>query len=153
MQKSTCEQIRIAAMAIADGHQTETTEMSSDRVEAHLANCPTCRVEVDQLRAVSALLDMQQRQPQTEHLWARIEMSLPDATLAKKPSSSSYPFKLLGLLLLGYKLFEMIPDRDFGLLFKLIPILFVVAAFGYIKVNPFKINTELALEGGEEFDD
>jgi hypothetical protein len=51
--------------------------------------------------------------------------------------------------LVGYKLVEMIPDRGFGLLFKLVPIIFVVAAFGYLKVNPFKINTELTLEGGE----
>jgi hypothetical protein len=43
----------------------------------------------------------------------------------------------------------MIPDRDFGLLFKIMPILLVVAFFGYLKVNPFKINTELRLEGEE----
>jgi hypothetical protein len=50
---------------------------------------------------------------------------------------------MLGLLLLGYKLIEMIPDRDFGLLFKLVPILLTVVVFGYLKENPFKINPEL----------
>ena len=153
MQKATCETIRIAAMAVADGQQAEVTEMTSHRIEEHLADCATCRLEVDQLRAVNALMNMQQRQPQNERLWASIEMSLPEAPTAKYESPRSHLFKLLGLFLIGYKLFEMIPDRDLGLLFKLIPILFIVAAFAYLKVNPFRINTELALEGREEFDD
>ena len=153
MQKVTCETIRIAAMAIADGQQAEMTEMTSHRIEEHLADCATCRLEVDQLRAVNALMNMQQRQPQSEHLWTRIEMSLPETPMAKNESTPSHLFKLLGLFLIGYKLFEMIPDRNLGFLFKLIPILFIVAAFAYMKVNPFKINTELELEGGEEFDD
>lgn len=150
MLNPNCEGIIIAAMAMADGHRAEIT---SDRVEMHLASCATCRVEVDQQLEVKALLDKQQRQPQIEHLWAKIETSLPETPLAKKPSASRQPFILPVLLLLGYKLFEMIPDRDFGLVFKLVPILVTIAAFGYLKVNPFKINTELALEHGEEFDE
>jgi hypothetical protein len=153
MQKAMCETIRIAAMAIADGHQAEMTEMTSHRIEEHLADCATCRLEIDQLRALDALMNIQQRQPQSERLWSRIEMSLPETSMAKNESSTSHLFILLGLFLIGYKLFEMIPDRDLGFLFKLIPIFFVVAAFAYLKVNPFKIDTELALEGGDEFDD
>jgi len=41
----------------------------------------------------------------------------------------------------------MIPDRDFGLLFKLLPVVLVIAAFTYLKENPFKIHSELSLEG------
>jgi hypothetical protein len=41
----------------------------------------------------------------------------------------------------------MVPDRDFGFLFKLLPVLLVIAAFSYLRENPFKINTELRLEG------
>ncbi|CAN5768081.1 hypothetical protein BH20ACI3_BH20ACI3_22280 [soil metagenome] len=41
----------------------------------------------------------------------------------------------------------MIPDRHLGLLFKLVPILLVIAAFSYLRENPFKINFELTLEG------
>jgi hypothetical protein len=51
------------------------------------------------------------------------------------------------LLLLGYRLVEMIPDRHLGLLFKLVPILLVIAAFSYLRENPFKINSQLTLEG------
>jgi hypothetical protein len=53
----------------------------------------------------------------------------------------------LGALLLGYRLLELLPDRDFSFLFKFVPVLLVIAAFGYLKENPFKINAELSLEG------
>ena len=54
---------------------------------------------------------------------------------------------LLGVLLFGYRIVELIPDRDFGLLFKLVPVLFVIATFSYLRENPFKINSDLKLEG------
>ena len=145
MTEHECTTIRVAAVAMADGYQTE---MPRDRIEAHLAGCADCRLELDQLRAVATLLDSQKRQPRNEHLWAAI-----DERLAGAPTNTAtktwQPFTLLGLLLVGYKLVEMIPDRSFGLLFRLVPIVFIIVAFRYLKVNPFKINTELRLEGGE----
>lgn len=146
MSELNCESVCIAAMAMADGYQSE---MSRGQIEAHLANCPRCRHELDQLRTLASLLERPKRQPRIEDIWARVERRLPDAPLPQKASPTLYTLNLLGLLLLGYKLVEMIPDRDFGFLFKLVPILFIVAAFGYLKVNPFKINAELRLEGGE----
>jgi hypothetical protein len=54
---------------------------------------------------------------------------------------------LLGVLLVGYRIVEMVPERDFGFMFKLVPLLFVIAAFRYLRENPFKIDSELRLEG------
>src|SRR6185295_8473616 len=119
-----CTNVRVAAMAMEDGYQTE---MPRDRIEAHLANCADCRLELDQLRAVATLLDSQKRQPRTEDLWAAIDERLTGAP-AKTATTTWLPFTLLGLLLVGYKLVAMIPDRDFGVLFKLVPIVFIVAA-------------------------
>jgi hypothetical protein len=136
----------MAAMALADGYQAE---LSSAQIEAHLAACAGCRQELSQLHTLANLLAGQKRRRRSEHIWTGIEGRLPDDALAQSASQTWHPFMLLGLLLLGYKLVEMIPDRDFGLLFKLVPILFIVAAFCYLKENPFKINAELKLEGGE----
>jgi energy-coupling factor transporter transmembrane protein EcfT len=58
-----------------------------------------------------------------------------------------YFFHLLGAILIIYKVVEMIPARDFGFLFKFVPIVFIAALFYFVKENPFKINTELELEG------
>jgi anti-sigma factor RsiW len=134
----------MAAMAMADGY---VSELSSDQIEAHLADCSDCRREVGQLRALSSLLDAQERRPRTENVWQLVERRLPDAAPAQSPSQAWRPFLLLSMLLLGYRIVEMIPDRDFGFLFKLVPVLFVIAAFIYLKENPFKINSELRLEG------
>ena len=146
MTEPKCKNVLIAAMGLKDGYPAE---MSQDRIEMHLADCPDCRSELDELAAIATLLDSQKRQPRTEHIWTAIEARLIGAPVTQNPSTDWNPFMLLGVLLLGYKLVEMIPDGNFGLLFKIMPILLIVAFFGYLKVNPFKINTELRLEGGE----
>src|SRR6266851_4871248 len=144
MSKLKCESVCMAAMSIADGYQSE---LSSDQIEAHLADCSACRHEVGQLRLLSSLLDAQERRRRTENVWKQVERRLPDAATARSISKAWRPFVLLGALLLGYRIVEMLPDRDLGFLFKLVPVVFVIAAFSYLKENPFKIDSELRLEG------
>ena len=144
MVDSDCENICMAAMAIADGYQPE---VSAERIRAHLADCADCQREIRQLRALSSLLASQKRLQRTEDVWNRIERELPNASALRSTSHASYPFIWLGALLLSYRLIEMIPDRHFGSLFKLVPVLIVIAAFVYLRENPFKIDSELRLEG------
>jgi predicted anti-sigma-YlaC factor YlaD len=146
MTKLNCESVCMAAMAMADGYESE---VSSEQIEAHLSDCPDCRRELGQLRTLASLLVGQKRRQRAEHIWTDIEGYLPDVALAQNASRTWRPLALLCLLLLGYKLVEMIPERDLGLLFKLVPVLFIVAAFGYLKENPFKLNAALRLEDGE----
>jgi hypothetical protein len=40
----------------------------------------------------------------------------------------------------------MLPARDPGMTFKLVPLIIVALLFVFIKENPFRINTELVLE-------
>jgi anti-sigma factor RsiW len=144
MIELNCESVCMGALARADGYQSE---LSSEQIEAHLASCSDCRRELGQLRALSSLLNAQARRQRTEQVWRRIERRLPAASPAPSASQAWQPFMLLGVLLLGYRIVELIPDRDFGFLFKLVPVVFVIAAFSYLKENPFKINAELRLEG------
>jgi hypothetical protein len=144
MTRADCEITCMSAMAMEEGY---VSELSPDQIEAHLAECSDCRREVGQLRALANLLDGQKRRERTENIWDHVEQHLPDALPVRTDSRVVYPFLILGLLLLGYRLVEMIPDRHFGILFKLVPILFVIVAFSYLRENPFKINSELTLEG------
>ena len=144
MTKPNCEVVCMSAMAIEDGC---VSELSADQIEAHLAGCAECRDELRQMRALTSLLNGQERRARTESVWENVEQHLPVAWPARITSRARYPFVILGVLLLGYRLVEMIPDRQLGFLFKLVPILFVIAAFGYLRENPFKINAELTLEG------
>jgi len=143
----TCEIVCVAAMARADGAQTA---LPPAEIEAHLTHCAHCRREIAQLEAVSTLLNAQRRQPlHAVNLWARIENRLPApaAAAAREKFPVSHPFILLGLLLVAYRLVEMVPDRSLGWPFKLVPLLLAVAAFVYLRENPFKINANLSLEG------
>jgi predicted anti-sigma-YlaC factor YlaD len=145
MTKPDCEIVCMAAMARADGY---VSELSVDQMEAHLAECPDCRNEVQQLQALAGMLAGQKRQQPSEDVWRKVSDRLPRAVPSRITSRTWFLLVVLGVLLLGYRLLEMIPDRHFGILFKLVPVLLVVAAFSYLRENPFKINTELKLEGG-----
>lgn len=143
MNELNCESVSMSAMAIADGHQSQ---VSSEQIGTHLASCPDCGRELEQLQELSSFLDTQERRLRTENLWQKIEPRLSNVTpISTSRVSGSFIF--LGALLLGYRLLELIPDRDFNFLFKFVPVLLVIAAFSYLRENPFKINSELSLEG------
>ena len=143
MSELNCESVSMAAMAIADGYQPE---LSSEQIGTHLASCVDCRRELEQFQELSSLLNTQERRLRTENLWQKIEPGLPDVTRRSR-SRVSASFVFLGALLLGYRLIELIPDRDFSFLFKFVPVLLVIAAFSFLRENPFKINSDLSFEG------
>lgn len=146
MSQERCENVLLAIMAIADG---EKPLLSADLVSAHLENCSECRREAEQINRLASLLDGQKRREHSLNLWPAInERWESAATVAAVAGSRKWPaFLALGLLLVIYKLVEMIPQRDLGLVFKLVPLLLVIIIFAYVKENPFKINLELTLEG------
>jgi predicted anti-sigma-YlaC factor YlaD len=137
-----CDDAMLKMMALLDG---EETEVSSEQAAAHLAGCENCRQEIEQLRNIANLFKGQRRREQSADLWLEIDKRL-EAQTSTVQQVKWQPFLILVAGLVAYKLFEMIPEREFGLLFKLVPLILVVALFGFLKENPFKINTELALE-------
>jgi hypothetical protein len=144
MTELNCESVCMAAMATADGYQAD---LSPNEIKTHLTDCADCRQEIEQLRALSSLLDTQKRQPQVADTWAALEARLPAGPAEQSPAPQRNLFLLLGVMLLGYRLVEMLPDRDLIWLFKVLPIILVAAAFIYLRENPFKLNAELRFEG------
>jgi len=136
MNKETCEEILTALMAVFDG---ETTEFAPEQLNAHLSNCENCRREIEQMQNTFALLKSQERRAPETDLWSAIETRIEAKTNWK-------PFAFLGVFLVVYKLLEMLPETDFGFVFKIVPLVFVIALFAFLKENPFRINTELILE-------
>jgi predicted anti-sigma-YlaC factor YlaD len=138
MNKENCEEILMALMAVFDG---ETTEFAPEQLNAHLSACESCRREIEQMHNTFALLKTQERRESDENLWSAIEPQM----VAEKRTNWK-PFAFLGVFLVVYKLAEMLPETDFGFAFKIVPLVFVVALFAFLKENPFRINTELILE-------
>ncbi len=132
----------LAMMAVIDG---EETLLSSEQTTAHLAQCENCRQEFEQMQNTAGLLNKQKRRGQDADLWRSIEKRI-DAQTETASLIGWKMFLLLSVFLVAYKLLELIPERDFGLLFKFVPLIFVIALFGFLRENPFKINTELGLE-------
>ena len=140
MKELTCEDVLMAQMAAADG---EAPEFSTQQLSTHIAGCANCQHELKQLQALDQLLTGQRISEPRVDVWPAIQNRI-----VKRTNAAFHwrVFTLIGLLLMLYKLLEMLPARDPGMAFKLVPLVIVVLLFVFIKENPFRINTELVLE-------
>ena len=140
MKELSCEDVLMAEMAAADG---EESTLSKQQLAAHIAACTNCQHELKQLQTLDQVLAGHTLSEPGVDLWPVIENRI-----AKRTRSvvGWKPFALIGLLLVIYKLLEMLPARDPGLAFKIVPLIIVALLFVLIKENPFRINTELVLE-------
>lgn len=138
MKELTCEDVLMAQMAAADG---EEPGFSKQQLSAHVAGCANCQHELKQLQVLDQLFTGQTLSESRVDLWPAIEKGI-----SKRSTLSWRPFALIGLLLVIYKMLEMLPARDPGMAFKLVPLVIVVLLFVFIRENPFRINTELVLE-------
>lgn len=144
MKVDECEATVFSVMAEMEG---ETPLLSPEQTARHVTSCERCQAEIERQKAAVDLLQRQKRQTAGAiDLWSEVEKRIRD-----KPASGSvrarYFFFLLGAVLVLYKLLEMIPAQDLGFWFKFAPLGFVAALFYFLRENPFKINTELKLEG------
>ena len=140
MNELSCEDVLMAQMAAADG---EVTGFVGEQLAAHIAGCANCQHELKQLQLLDQMFTGHTLSDSNVDLWPAVEKGL------AKPARSAIgwqPFALIGLLLIIYKLLEMLPARDPGIAIKLVPLVIVVLLFVLIKENPFRINTELVLE-------
>jgi len=142
MVEGSCESVCLAMMATLDGREAG---LARETIERHLADCPRCREEVEQLKALNGLLAAQERREQTADVWPVVKARI-NIHEQRKATSSTW-LMVLGSLLFGYWLLELIPQLDLGMMFKVVPVLIAIAIFVYVKENPFKINAQLRLEG------
>jgi len=142
MKDMNCEDILIQKSALLDG---EKAELSDEQINAHLAECEACRRQIEQMENTIVLLKRQKRGEQDADLWSAIEKQIGAQSEAVSPLKWQ-PFAALGVFLVIYKLLEMLPERDPGWALKIVPFILVAVLFGFLKENPFKINSELILE-------
>ena len=143
MKLDECEETILSVMAEMDG---ETPLLSTEQTAQHLSQCEQCQTEINRQKETFNLFQGQKRLASETDLWFEIESRISDTPISE-PIRTRYFFLLLGVILVVYKLLEMIPAQDFGFLFKFVPLIFIAALFYFLKENPFKINTELKLEG------
>jgi anti-sigma factor RsiW len=140
MNQESCEKICLAAMAVADG---EKPPIPASDIEFHLAQCARCRSEVGQLKSVIDLLDGQDRREQTASVWGGVAETLKRRNEARAAPDHWPWFLLLGLFLAGCRIVVAVSDLEPGLWVKLAPLLLVIAVFGLLRENPFKVNPGL----------
>jgi predicted anti-sigma-YlaC factor YlaD len=100
MNHVNCENIRIAAMVVADN---ECPQIPISEIEFHLAECDDCRIEIKELNAVIDLLKGQRRRERTETVWDRVEEFLRSRSESRRMPDHWPWFLMLGLALAGYR--------------------------------------------------
>jgi len=143
MTEIDCETVRVAAMAISDG---EASSLKKEEIESHLLNCAACREEIEPLRATNQLLSSQRRLKPEVNLWPTISERIHSNVETRQPFRWRV-LLLFGLPLFGYKFFLLLVQAAPSLWSKLVPVILMIAIFTYLKTNPFKINSDLKLEG------
>jgi predicted anti-sigma-YlaC factor YlaD len=139
MKDLTCEKVLIAMMAAADG---ESAELSPEDMKEHLSACEGCRDEAVRMQQVNDIFLQATRRESTIDLWPSINSRL----VQQSPRIGWQVYAVVGVLLLGYKLFEMLPEADPGWAIRLAPLLVFGVLLLVLRENPFRINTELVLE-------
>jgi len=139
MKDLTCEKVLMAIMAAGDG---ENAQLSPEDVNVHLRDCEDCRDEAVRMKQVSALFRQATRREETIDLWPAISGRLDQPS----PRVNWQPYAIVAVLLLGYKLVEMLPKADPGWAIHLVPLIIFGVFLVFVRENPFRINTELLLE-------
>lgn len=138
MKELSCEDVLMAQMATADG---EEPLFPREHIDAHIESCANCQQALMEANDFDQLLASHSLSDQRVDLWPAIENRI-----ARRPALDWKPFALVGLLLVVYKLIEMVPARDPGLVIKFVPLVILGLLFVLIRENPFRINTELVVE-------
>jgi predicted anti-sigma-YlaC factor YlaD len=144
MNKEYCEKVRISAMAISDGEQPLLSEL---QIKEHIESCADCRLELEQQKYATELLDGQKRRSYDVEVWSGIETVIEKSAIRPKHRLQLWLFAALGLILFAYKIIEVLPVFTPGVIFKLMSLVIVFVFFVLLGQNPFIINQNLTLKG------
>jgi anti-sigma factor RsiW len=142
--RSICDVVRISAMAMADG---ESPEMTPETIEAHLAECPECRAELESLVATAEVFAAYRRRAHRVEIWGAIEPRLVGPTVSTARARDLRLPMILAVLLACYKLVEQLAERPPVAGIVLLPLAVAVLLFVLLKQNPFTIATGTFSEG------
>jgi predicted anti-sigma-YlaC factor YlaD len=145
MPEDTCEQVRMSAMAAADG---QTPALPADRVAEHLRHCDECRRQVEGMQDMLALLGRQRRAAPAGNVRAQVMASLARQSAAKQardPLRMAVP--VLAIILLACRAIAFAANVEISLAIQVVPVVLAAATFAWLKANPFAIDTDLQPKG------
>jgi anti-sigma factor RsiW len=143
MTDTNCENIRIAAMAQADG---EESPLGTEEIKTHLSNCERCGEELEELQATNKSFSSQKRLRHQTDLWPLLSERIQATAISPAPFRWRV-LVLFGIPLFGYKILMLILQAAPSPWSKLVTVILVIGVFSYLRTNPFKINSKLTLEG------
>ena len=94
------------------------------------------------MQQLDSVFQQATRRESTIDLWPAI-----NGRLDQRPATMNWqPYAVVSILLVVYKLIEMLPEAAPGWAINLVPLIIFGAFLVFLRENPFRINSELALE-------
>lgn len=134
-----CEDMLMLKMAEADGEHIEI----SNETKIHFEQCKNCRREFEQVHGFDRLFNAHTRLEQHIEVWPLIGERI---SSSNRKQIAWWPFGVVAIILVGSKLFEMLPEHAPGFAIKIVPLVIAIILFVLIRENPFRLNSELTLE-------
>lgn len=141
MRAEKCDEILMAAMAVGDG---EEPGLPIEQIHEHIEGCESCRLETMRIASLMERLQSFERRETPVDLWPAVSGGIVRQEMAWLSKRGA--LVVVALVLVAYKLAEMLPANYPGHLLKIAPVVAAAALFIFLKENPFKINTELTME-------
>src|SRR4029078_743703 len=130
MKALNCENVLLAMMVAADG---EKAQLSPEEIKEHLNACEECSFDVGRTQGFNDILGRASRAESNVDLWPTISRRLDQ----QASTVSWQPYVVVGVLLLVYKLFELLPTHRPGWAITLVPLIIFGALFVFLRENPF----------------
>ena len=143
MSETNCEKVMFSVLAKADG---EVPDISESEIERHLSDCTLCKAELTLQIPVIELMQKQERRTYDDRLWAGVHHRIEQLESQSERSKPFFFASIISVLVI-YKLVEMLPSQDIGIMYKLLPIVVVGLLFYRFGENPLKFETNLTLVG------
>ncbi len=137
-----CEQVRLAAMAQADG---ETAPLALAEVQAHVAACAECQKTLAHLEATTRMLAGYRLSPQTVHLAASVQTAIAAAQSRRQARHFVWFFLALVLILLVERAIVLDSEALTRWLTRATACLLVAGWFLCQRENPFSVTERVQL--------
>jgi anti-sigma factor RsiW len=133
---TSCDAVRMAALARLDG---ESASLTPEELDAHTASCGSCHAALASLAAVHAALDRVDYEHLDVDLWPAVRHGLaPDARSRKTEIGS-----LLGLAaaVVTWRLAQLVLDLPAPVVNSIVPLVLIVVVFRLFTGDPFAIRS------------
>lgn len=133
-----CDRMRLSLMAAFDGETDAGVADPGADARRHAAFCSSCDKWLQDLESMNSRFQGVSYPAGQRDLWASVQARFHES---EAKQSLTYSLSLIGALVLGWRVLQLLIDLPFPFLHPVAPLAGAIAAFWVIARDPFAIET------------